>query len=97
MVRRLLTLVAGLLLASILLIGTASAQQSPGPTVLPDSPTTQPAPQVAGVQVTRPLPRTGSDLGGAAILGGALTITGVALAMGARHRRNSFEHGRVEV
>lgn len=47
--------------------------------------------EVAGDVVVRPLPRTGSDLGGTAIFGGALTILGIALALGARRRRNSFE------
>jgi LPXTG-motif cell wall-anchored protein len=49
------------------------------------------APQVAGVQTQRPLPRTGNDIGGTALFGGALTILGVALALGARKRRHSFE------
>jgi LPXTG-motif cell wall-anchored protein len=48
-------------------------------------------PQVAGVQVQRPLPRTGNDIGPTAILGLALTGAGVALALGARKRRNSFD------
>lgn len=47
--------------------------------------------EVAGDVIVRPLPRTGSDLGGTAIFGGALTILGIALALGARRRRNSFE------
>jgi LPXTG-motif cell wall-anchored protein len=49
------------------------------------------APQVSGDVVSRPLPRTGSDLNGTALFGGALTIVGIALALGARRRRNSFE------
>jgi LPXTG-motif cell wall-anchored protein len=48
-------------------------------------------PQVAGVQTQRPLPRTGNDIGGTALFGGALTVLGVALALGARKRRNSFD------
>jgi len=47
--------------------------------------------EVAGDVIVRPLPRTGSDLGGTAIFGGALTVLGIALALGARRRRNSYE------
>lgn len=46
---------------------------------------------VAGDVVTRPLPRTGNEIGGTALFGGALTVLGVALALGARKRRNSFD------
>lgn len=53
--------------------------------------TTTEAQAVAGVVTRRPLPRTGNDIGGTAIFGGALTVLGVALALGARKRRNSFE------
>lgn len=104
MVRRTLVAAVALLLMTILFIGTASAQQSP-PEVLPDeeTPTTlAPAvapdrPEVAGDVVTRrPLPRTGNDLSGAALFGGALTITGVAFAATARHRRNSYAQSGVE-
>lgn len=49
------------------------------------------APQVAGVQTQRPLPRTGNDIGGTVILGLALTGAGIALALGARKRRHSFD------
>ena len=108
MVRRTLVAAVALLLMTILFIGTAAAQQSP-PEVLPDeeTPTTlapppTPAvtpdrPEVAGDVVTRrPLPRTGGDLSGAALFGGALTITGVAFAATARHRRNSYAQSGVE-
>ncbi len=79
------------------------AAESPAVTVLPDeetptteAPTTTATPttvatEVAGDVVTRPLPRTGGELGGAAFLGGALTLGGIVLAFGARRRRNSFE------
>lgn len=48
-------------------------------------------PAVSGDVVSRPLPRTGNDIGGTAIFGGALTVLGIALAFGARKRRNSFD------
>lgn len=48
-------------------------------------------PQVAGVQVQRPLPRTGNDIGPTAILGLALTGAGIVLALGARKRRTSLD------
>lgn len=51
----------------------------------------KPAPQVQGDVVSRPLPRTGNEIGGTALFGGALTVLGVALALGARKRRNSFD------
>jgi LPXTG-motif cell wall-anchored protein len=51
----------------------------------------QAKPEVRGDVVSRPLPRTGNDIGGTAIFGGALTVLGVALALGARKRRNSFD------
>lgn len=54
-------------------------------------PTTQARTAVSGDVVSRPLPRTGNDISGTAIFGGALTILGVALALGARKRRNSFD------
>lgn len=53
--------------------------------------TTTEAAVVAGDVVRRPLPRTGNDIGGTAIFGGALTILGVGLALTARKRRNSFD------
>lgn len=53
--------------------------------------TVRPATQVAGVQTQRPLPRTGNEIGGTVILGLALTGAGVALALGARKRRNSLD------
>ena len=82
-------------------VGTAAAQTSPpsvlDSTTVPDveevttvAPAQQPA-AVAGDVVRRPLPRTGNDIGGTALFGGALTVLGVALALGARKRRNSFE------
>ena len=46
---------------------------------------------VKGDVVSRPLPRTGNDIGGTALFGGALTVLGIALALGARKRRNSFD------
>lgn len=100
MVRRTLVAAVALLLMTIMFIGTAAAQQSP-PEVLPEEITRTtlaavPPPEVAGDVTRRPLPRTGGDLGGAALLGGVLTITGVGLAMTARHRRNSYAHGGVE-
>lgn len=54
-------------------------------------PTTQAPPAVKGDVVSRPLPRTGNDIGGTALFGGALTVLGIALALGARKRRNSFD------
>lgn len=51
----------------------------------------QPRTEVQGDVVSRPLPRTGNDLGGTALAGGALTVVGIALALGARKRRNAFE------
>lgn len=90
--RRAIAGILGLLLV-IGGMGTASAQTSPpevlGTTTVVE--TTQPAPEVKGEVVSRPLPRTGNDIGGTAIFGGALTVLGVALALGARKRRHSFE------
>ena len=54
-------------------------------------PTTLARTAVAGDVVSRPLPRTGNEIGGTALFGGALTVLGVALALGARKRRNSFD------
>lgn len=59
----------------------------PGPQAEPQ----RPGPQVQGDVVSRPLPRTGSDLNGTAVAGAALTMLGIALALGARKRRNAFE------
>lgn len=69
-----------------------STTTTEAPTTTEETTTTTAAAEVAGDVVTRPLPRTGSDLGGPAILGGALTLTGIVLALGARRRRNSFEN-----
>lgn len=57
---------------------------------LPDE-VTPDEPAVEGDVVSRPLPRTGSELDGTALAGGALTIAGVALALAARKRRSSYE------
>ena len=128
MMRRAIAVAAGLLLISVLAIGTAAAQEGQSPiititttttsttttsttstSVLPneettttstttttEAPTTTTTPpttaQVAGDVIVRPLPRTGSDLSGAAVFGAALTVTGIALALGARRRRNSFDN-----
>lgn len=74
---------------------TTTTTEAPTTTtsVLPDEvvPPTQPPPAVKGDVVSRPLPRTGNDIGGTAVFGGALTVLGIALALGARRRRNSFE------
>lgn len=71
---------------------TTSTTTTEAPIVEPDEvvPTTQP-PAVKGDVVSRPLPRTGNDIGGTALFGGALTVLGIALALGARKRRNSFD------
>lgn len=53
--------------------------------------TTQAPTAVKGDVVSRPLPRTGNDIGGTALFGGVLTVLGIALALGARKRRNSFD------
>lgn len=97
-VRRAIAMAAGFMLAfGLLMSGSAEAQQSPETTVEVEEEevtrTTQAAspPEVRGDVVSRPLPRTGTDLNGTAMFGGALTIVGVALALGARRRRNSFE------
>jgi hypothetical protein len=90
MVRRIFAVLVGLLMVSVLYMGTAGAQQSPGPEVLPTE-VTQAAPAVRGDVVTRPLPRTGNDLDGVALFGAALTVAGVTLAAGARQRRNRLE------
>jgi LPXTG-motif cell wall-anchored protein len=58
---------------------------------LPEEVTPPPEEEVKGDVVSRPLPRTGNDISGTAIFGGALTILGVVLALGARKRRNSFD------
>lgn len=69
---------------------TTEAEETTTTAVLPDSvvPTTA---QVKGDVVSRPLPRTGSDLNGTAIAGGALTIAGIGIALTARRRRNAYE------
>jgi len=54
--------------------------------VIATTTTTAEAPAVAGV-TTRRLPITGGDIGGAAVVGLALTGAGIALAYGARRRR----------
>lgn len=59
--------------------------------VEPDQVTPPTTEQVMGDVVRRPLPRTGSDLNGTAVFGGAMTILGIALALGARRRRNAFD------
>lgn len=71
---------------------TTEAEETTTTEIAPESvvPTTAAA-AVAGDVVSRPLPRTGNDIGGTALFGGALTILGVALALGARKRRNSFD------
>lgn len=65
----------------------------PGPAVLSDEVGKKKStePEVKGDVVSRPLARTGNDTGGTAIFGGALTVLGIALALGARKRRNSFD------
>lgn len=92
--RRAIAGILGLLLV-ITSIGTASAQTSPpevlGTTTVVEQVVTTQAAEVRGDVVSRPLPRTGNDIGGTALFGGALTVLGVALALGARRRRNSFE------
>jgi hypothetical protein len=90
MVRRIFAVLVGLLMVSMLYMGTAGAQQSPGPEVLPAE-ITQPAPAVRGDVVRQPLPRTGNDLDGVALFGAALTVAGVTLAAGARQRRNRLQ------
>ncbi len=86
-------------------VPTTTTTTTTAPTTTTEAPTTtvagiivtppkpgEPAPQaVKGDVVSRPLPRTGNDIGGTALFGGALTVLGVALALGARKRRNSFE------
>ena len=66
-------------------------EETPTTTPSDTRPGEQPKPEVKGDVVSRPLPRTGNDIGGTAIFGGALTVLGVALALGARKRRNSFD------
>lgn len=106
MVRRVIAVVAGIVLVGLLAVSPTAAQtedpdadtQSPttveveGESTLPP-PTTAAAPQpeVKGDVVSRPLPRTGSDLNGTALFGGVLTVVGIALALGARRRRNAFD------
>lgn len=72
-----------ILAASVLMVGlstgTAAAQDSPGPTVLPR------------VVEREPLPRTGSDIGVDVIAGLSLTAAGLAFAATARQRRKRFE------
>lgn len=95
MIRRLLAALAALTMTfSIGLAEPVLAQEPASPAVLPDevtAPKPPPAPEVLGDVVSRPLPRTGSDLNGTALFGGALTVVGVALALGARRRRTAFE------
>jgi LPXTG-motif cell wall-anchored protein len=70
---------------------TTEPEETTTTAVEPDEvvpPTTE---QVMGDVVRRPLPRTGGDLNGTAVFGGALTILGIALALGARRRRNAYE------
>jgi LPXTG-motif cell wall-anchored protein len=62
-----------------------------GGDVVENPPAQQPKPQVQGDVVTRPLPRTGSELNGTAIAGAALTVAGVGIALAARRRRNAYE------
>lgn len=72
---------------------TTTTTEAPTTTAEPTTtaaPTTQAA-VVAGDVIRRPLPRTGNDIGGTALFGGALTVLGIALALGARKRRNSFD------
>ena len=59
--------------------GVAGAQDSPGPTVLPN------------VVEQQPLPRTGGEFGGEVIIGLSLTAAGLALAATARQRRRRYE------
>jgi len=69
---------------------TTTTEETTTTAVAPEqvTPTTE---QVMGDVVTRPLPRTGSDLNGTALFGGALTVLGIALALGARRRRNALD------
>lgn len=60
-----------------------------GDSVVPS--TTAKGPAVSGDVVSRPLPRTGSELNGTAMFGGALTVLGIGLALAARKRRNAYE------
>ena len=87
MVRRLIVL-AVFGLATIVMAGTAVAQDSPGPSVAPTVVERTP-PTVGGV-VVRPLPRTGSDIDVEVLAGLGLTAAGVALAVTARERRRRF-------
>jgi LPXTG-motif cell wall-anchored protein len=59
--------------------GVASAQDSPGPSVLPR------------VIERQPLPQTGSDFGADVIVGLSLTAAGLAFAATARQRRRRLE------
>ena len=75
---------------------TTEAEETTTTTVAGDEETTTtaaaaPDQDVRGDVVSRPLPRTGNDIGGTALFGGALTVLGIALALGARKRRNSFD------
>jgi LPXTG-motif cell wall-anchored protein len=91
MMRRVIVVLAGFTLAfGLLMAGPADAQQSPA-TVLSEQVDRTPQPEVRGEVVSRPLPRTGSDLNGTALFGGALTMVGIGLALEARRRRNAFE------
>ncbi len=87
-------LILGIVVGLIVLTGTASAQDSPAPTVAPTvitaAPTTVAPPttaRVGGVVVNRPLPRTGNDFGVQVLFGSGLTAAGLALAVTARIRR----------
>lgn len=62
-----------------------------GDSVVPPKQPTPPGPDVEGDVVSRPLPRTGSELNGTAMFGAALTVAGVGLALAARKRRNAYE------
>lgn len=70
---------------------TTTAEETTTTAVEPDAVTRPTTEEVLGAVTRRPLPRTGNDIGGTALFGGALTVLGVALALGARRRRNSFD------
>lgn len=99
MTRRLLAVLFGAAVLLLAVVGPAQAQETDPAspvTVLPDdetpttvAPTTAPVIEVKDDTIS--LPRTGGELGGAAVAGAALTAVGVALAVGARKRRTSLD------
>lgn len=90
MIRRILATLIGAIALTLVLAAPAMAQTDPDPVSPPAVLDEQivVAPEVKAESVG--LAATGSELGGAAVVGLGLTGVGIALAVGARRRRTAL-------